>query len=207
MLIRFLSCPQSNSSTTSLKEGIDTAKAMLGEILAHLPAARASSTASFSLDSFGTVSACAPPLAQPFVSDPTPAKVTPLTVAESLPLPVQAPPLQSTRSITLKHTGITVTFTEADVVDPPALRFAVDIPHLNQMWDDDPIHWRGDSPLIIKGVPIPLVYWKQVYYSKGRPWRQGNWKGIKGQWFNWKVSNRAMHHPDPFRKLTIFALL
>jgi len=112
------------------------------------------------------------------------------TQADPLSFHVQAPLLQPTRSITLKHAGqaVTVTFTEADVVDPPAVGFADDIPQLNQMWDDDPIHWRGDSPLIIKGVPIPLVYWKQVYHSKGRPWRHGNWKGIKGPWFNWKVS-------------------
>jgi len=162
---------------------------MLGEILTHLPAAHAS-TASFSSDSFGTVGTSAS--AQLFVSDLTPAKTAPPTHAESLPLHAQAPPLRPMRSITFKHAGetITVTFTEADVIDPPAVRFADNIPQLNEMWDDDPIHWRGSSPLKIKGVPIPLIFWKQVYQSKGRPWRQGNWKGIKGLWFNWKVSTK-----------------
>jgi hypothetical protein len=95
-----------------------------------------------------------------------------------------------TRSIALKHAGqtIAVTFAEADVMDPPALRFSEDIPRLNQMWDYNPVHWRGDSPLKVKGIPIPLLYWKDIYYSKGRPWKQGSWRGIKGLWFNWKVS-------------------
>src|SRR6267378_2702447 len=88
MLIHFVhsfctSLPhQTNSSMASLKEGINTSKAMLREILTHLPASCASSPASFSSDSFGTVGTSAP--AQPFMSDLTPAKTTPPTHVESL---------------------------------------------------------------------------------------------------------------------------
>jgi hypothetical protein len=90
--------------------------------------------------------------------------------------------------ITLKHSEATVTFTEADVPDAPALRFSEDIPRLNRVWDDDPKHWDGRSPLKIKGMSIPLIYWKTVYSSKGSKWKEGNWSGIKNALFNCSVS-------------------
>lgn len=84
--------------------------------------------------------------------------------------------------------GFKLMFTEDDVRSPPAVSFADDIPALNRMWDDTTEHWGGDSCLYIKGVPIALVYWKDVYSSKsGSLWKPGQWKGTKNKWFEWKV--------------------
>ena len=44
--------------------------------------------------------------------------------------------------------------------------------------------------LTIHGCPIALIYWKDVYTAKsGISWKPGQWKGIKGKWFDWKVSD------------------
>ena len=115
------------------------------------------------------------------------------STATSLPAPAPAPqaPLP-TQSITLAG-GVRIVFTESDVPRPPSLSFARDIkkdfPALNGMWDDRTEHWAGVSFLSIQGHPIPLVYWKAVYSSKqGNGWKSGEWKLIKSNYFDWKVS-------------------
>jgi len=56
------------------------------------------------------------------------------------------------------------------------------------MWDDTSIHWGGDSALHIKGVPVAIVYWNEVYGStKSGPWKSKQWKGAKGAYNEWKV--------------------
>ncbi|CAA7267738.1 unnamed protein product [Cyclocybe aegerita] len=99
-----------------------------------------------------------------------------------------APP--ATRTITL-YSGAALTFTEADVPPPPAISFAKNLPGLNRMWDDISEHWNHQSVLVIKGIPVPICYWKEVYTSKGspkgHPWKQNQWKGLKARWFEWKV--------------------
>ncbi|KDR69546.1 hypothetical protein GALMADRAFT_271949 [Galerina marginata CBS 339.88] len=101
-----------------------------------------------------------------------------------------APPTRSpvVRSITLSD-GTSVEFTAADVRPPPAVSFANDLPRLNRMWDDTSKYWDGHSHLIIKGFPIPIVYWPEVYSrSKGSgSWKKGQWKRAKSSWFEWKV--------------------
>jgi hypothetical protein len=97
-------------------------------------------------------------------------------------------------------------FTEDDVPAPPALSFADDLPALNRMWDDTSTFWDHHSSLVIKGYPIALVYWKEVYTSKiGKSWKPHQWKGTKGKWFEWKVSSS---HPRSFHdfKLTLVFL-
>ncbi|KAF8814126.1 hypothetical protein BYT27DRAFT_7082881 [Phlegmacium glaucopus] len=56
------------------------------------------------------------------------------------------------------------------------------------MWDDTSEYWDGHSVLVIKGVPIPIVYWKEVYArsKSGGSWKQGHWKRAKGSWCEWK---------------------
>lgn len=111
----------------------------------------------------------------------------------SLPTPVLS--LQTplpTRSITLAG-GLHIVFTENDVPRPPSVSFARDIkkdfPALNGMWDDCTDHWAGFSFLRIHGHPIPIIYWKAVYSSKqGNNWKPGEWKLIKSNYFDWKVS-------------------
>jgi hypothetical protein len=89
--------------------------------------------------------------------------------------------------------GVRLVFTENDVPRPPSVSFARDVkkdfPTLNGMWDDHTEHWAGVSYLNIQGHPIPLVYWKAVYSSKqGNGWKPGEWKLIKSNYFDWKVS-------------------
>jgi hypothetical protein len=89
--------------------------------------------------------------------------------------------------------GICIVFTELDVPRPPSVSFARDVkkdfPTLNGMWDDRTEHWAGVSFLNIQGHPIPLVYWKAVYSAKqGNGWKPGEWKLIKSNYFDWKVS-------------------
>lgn len=127
-----------------------------------------------------------------------------LSVPHALPMPI-SPPLTTllptsvslpqtplpTRSITLAG-GIHIAFTENDVPRPPSVSFARDIkkdlPVLNGMWDDTE-HWAGFSFLNIHGHPIPIIYWKAVYSAKqGSGWKSGEWKLIKSNYFDWKVS-------------------
>ena len=127
-----------------------------------------------------------------------------LSIPHALPMPI-SPPLTTllptsvslpqtplpTRSITLAG-GIHIAFTENDVPRPPSVSFARDIkkdlPVLNGMWDDTE-HWAGFSFLNIHGHPIPIIYWKAVYSAKqGSGWKSGEWKLIKSNYFDWKVS-------------------
>ena len=78
--------------------------------------------------------------------------------------------------------GLVLEFVEADIPIPPAVSFAENLALLNQMWDDTPPHWQGNSVLIIRGVPIPIVYWKKIYSRL-----HGEWKGLKSNWSLWKV--------------------
>jgi len=64
-------------------------------------------------------------------------------------------------SLTLGNSEV-ILFTEADVPDPVAVLFATNIPCLNKMWDDKPIHWDGISILSIRGHPVTLVYWPEI---------------------------------------------
>lgn len=85
-----------------------------------------------------------------------------------------------------------LTFTEDDVPAPPAISFADDLPALNRMWDDTSVFWDNHSCLVIKGFPIALTHWKDIYTSKpGRSWKPNQWKGMKGKWFEWKVSSHV----------------
>lgn len=111
----------------------------------------------------------------------------------ALPAPLILPQaLLPTRSITLAG-GVRIVFTEKDVPRPPSVSFARDVkrdfPTLNGMWDDHTVHWAGVSFLNIQGHPIPLVYWKAVYSTKqGNSWKPREWKLIKSNYFDWKVS-------------------
>jgi hypothetical protein len=100
--------------------------------------------------------------------------------------------LLPTRSITLAG-GAHIIFMENDVPRPPSVSFArdlkKDIVTLNGMWDDYTEHWAGISFLNIQGHPIPIAYWKAVYSAKqGNGWKPGEWKLLKSNYFDWKVS-------------------
>jgi len=78
--------------------------------------------------------------------------------------------------------GVILEFMEEDIPIPPAISFAENLALLNQMWDDTPPHWQGNSVLTIRGIPIPIVYWKKIYSRL-----HGEWKGLKSNWSLWKV--------------------
>jgi len=78
--------------------------------------------------------------------------------------------------------GVVLEFTEEDIPNPPAVSFAENLPLLNQMWDDTPPHWQRNSVLVIRGIPIPIVYWKKIYSRL-----HGEWKGLKSNWSLWKA--------------------
>jgi hypothetical protein len=114
-------------------------------------------------------------------------------VASFTPASFSQTPLP-TRSITLAG-GTQVVFAENDVPCPPSISFARDVKKdivmLNGMWDDHTEHWAGFSFLKIQGHPtgIPIVFWKAVYSAKqGNSWKPGEWKIIKSNYFDWKVS-------------------
>jgi hypothetical protein len=124
---------------------------------------------------------------------PMPISISTASSTASLPTSTSLPPTPlPTRSITLAG-GVRIVFTENDVPRPPSVSFArnikKDFPALNGMWDDHTEQWAGFSFLNIKGHPIPIVYWKAVYSAKqGNGWKPGEWKLIKSNYFDWKVS-------------------
>ncbi|KAH7904262.1 hypothetical protein BJ138DRAFT_1073587 [Hygrophoropsis aurantiaca] len=93
--------------------------------------------------------------------------------------------------------GVTLTFTSSDVPDPVAISFADNIPRLNAMWDDTAPHWGHESVLHVKGVPVPIAYWPDLY----KYWKGDQWKGTKKKWYEWKVVVhrwREAGSPDAF---------
>ena len=109
-----------------------------------------------------------------------------------------------TRSITLRDDRV-LTFTEDDVPAPPAVSFADDLPMLNRMWDDTSVFWDNHSYLVIKGFPIALIHWKDIYTSKSRrSWKPNQWKGMKERWFDWKVSTSVIMLYDQQPTLVFF---
>ncbi|KIO00203.1 hypothetical protein M404DRAFT_153322 [Pisolithus tinctorius Marx 270] len=104
-------------------------------------------------------------------------------------------PSSVVRTLTLGD-GTVLAFTLADIGDPTAVGFSKDIPRLNSMWDDTSPHWTGQSTLTIKGRPIAIKYWPEVYrYAHNR-----QWKGIKHNWTCWKASIQCYRQgtPDEF---------
>lgn len=110
-----------------------------------------------------------------------------------MPPVISEPPPADLLSRMLKlGDGTTITFTENDVPKPPAMSFAHDLVRLNASWDDTSVHWGSQSNpcLTIHGHRIALVYWPDVYKSKGQDgWKSGQWPLVKRHWGKWKVCN------------------
>jgi hypothetical protein len=97
-----------------------------------------------------------------------------------------------TRTITLAG-RFELSFLESDVPHAPSISFADDLDGLNSMWDDTSSYWKGHSVLIINNFPIAISYWKQIYTSKnGKNWKSGQWKILKGRYFEWRVSLKIL---------------
>src|SRR5438552_10082142 len=67
-------------------------------------------------------------------------------------------------------------FTALNISDPPHLRYS---DHMDKLIRD----WEDSDHLIIKGVPIPLKYWSQVF----RWTRPKAWEVLKDTWSKWRV--------------------
>ena len=119
------------------------------------------------------------------------------TSLSSVPPPpfVSSPSLtehRPTRTITLAG-QFKLSFMETDVPHAPSISFADDLDALNSMWDDTSSYWQGHSALVVNSFPIAITYWKQVYTSKnGKNWKPGQWKILKGRYFEWRVSFRSL---------------
>jgi hypothetical protein len=106
-----------------------------------------------------------------------------------------SPSRPKTMSLYLTHSNKTITFTALDISDPPHLTYSDDLDAL-------PAEWEKSSYLVIKGVPIALKYWSQVF----RWARPEAWSVIKNSWTNWKV--RHLHLMSRcFRKAPFFLFL
>jgi len=90
--------------------------------------------------------------------------------------------------------GKTVHFKLSEIPQTPAAFLAKDIPRIAKIWDDAHPSWDGSSSLIsIKGHPIALKYWPEIY-QHGFP---GQWETIKKVWTNWKDIALRWHRDTP----------
>ncbi|KAF8426833.1 hypothetical protein L210DRAFT_3185402 [Boletus edulis BED1] len=79
-----------------------------------------------------------------------------------------------------------LTFAEDEVGQLPMFRFAggmQGIKDINIRWDDDPQHWRGNSYIHLHGLPIPMVYWRDIYAGRFPKM----WSSMKSQWSKYKI--------------------
>lgn len=116
------------------------------------------------------------------------------TIAFSEPISVNADTVSHPCRTIIMANNFVLAFTEDDVPPPPAVSFSDDLDLFNEMWDDTSTFWKGRSYLVIKGYPIPLAYWKEVYTSKskvGGSWKVDYWKGLKGQFFDFRVCQQV----------------
>ena len=185
--LTFISKPSQAGGDLVLQENLKLTNARVEELnhrLSHMSAGAASDCIAVPL----TATPPSPPLPSEQVPAPNeqPVQRHPATSVPQISTFSSSAP---TRTIILGD-GTELTFTEADVGSPPLTSFADDVAGLNSMWDDTTPNWGGMSVLEIKGHPIPIVYWKDVYMNSNRgfPWKPRQWHGMKSKWFNWKVS-------------------
>ncbi|KAF8209788.1 hypothetical protein K438DRAFT_1665923 [Mycena galopus ATCC 62051] len=143
----------------------------------------------------------APPISCPILSNSTAPPAGPAPDAVDSPMVSVSPDADGheTPSIrTLRLAGSKfVTFGESDIPDPPAVSYAKNFEDLLGVWNDKFPQWTGTSPLMIKNIPIPLVYYPLVY----KYWKGTQWHGVKKVWFQWKILVQAMSRTtlDDFR--------
>jgi hypothetical protein len=193
--LTFLSNLPQAGGDLALQENLKLTNARVEELnhrLSHMSAGTDHGISDFIAIPMTATPPSTPPLLSEQITAPNeqPVQLHPAThpvsqISTSAPTSSSAP----TRTIILGD-GTELTFTEADVGSPPLTGFADDVAGLNRMWDDTTPNWGGTSVLEIKGHPIPIVYWKDVYINsnRGSPWKPRQWHGMKSKWFNWKVS-------------------
>jgi hypothetical protein len=80
------------------------------------------------------------------------------------------------RRLMMDNASKPLIFDALDISDPPYLKYSDNMDELIEDWDNS-------SHLIVKGMPIPLKYWSQVF----RWAKPEAWKLLKDNWSNWKV--------------------
>jgi hypothetical protein len=81
------------------------------------------------------------------------------------------------RRLVMDNISKPLIFNTFDIPDPPYLKYSENLDELIEEWDNS-------SYLIIKGIPIPIKYWSQVFrWAKPEAWNL-----LKDNWTNWKVS-------------------
>lgn len=79
-----------------------------------------------------------------------------------------------------------LTFKYTDILDPPQLTFANNIPRLDRLWDDEGPNWDPvdcSKVSIISGTTVALRYWPDIYKYKD----DKRWQVAKAPWTEWKV--------------------
>ncbi|CAA7260797.1 unnamed protein product [Cyclocybe aegerita] len=182
----------------SIRKGLDNTNASLMKLLDYIVTTSPTNCKANTTTNTGTLHLHNP--ATNYQQLPDPVSMLYLPAAPSPPTTEGFATPAATRTIVL-CSRLSLMFAEAEVPPPPAISFAKNLPSLNQMWDDHSEHWNHQSVLVIKGIPIPICYWKDVYTSKGspkgHPWKQNQWKGLKHRWFEWKVLIKEWRRGSP----------
>lgn len=74
-------------------------------------------------------------------------------------------------------------YNSLQVPTPPHVTSVNRLVDLDEMWDDTSPQWGHSSAVMIKGTPIALIYWPQIYQYQRSSW----WKRMTQQWTQWKV--------------------
>ena len=106
------------------------------------------------------------------LQSPSAALMTAKATAEIVDEPVK----QKRRKLIIDNATKPLIFTALDISDPPHLSFSNDMDGLVRDWEDS-------SYLIIKGVPVAIKYWPQIF----RWARPAAWEVLKDNWSNWRV--------------------
>ena len=82
------------------------------------------------------------------------------------------------------ESGERLEYGESDNCPPPSLNGLVSSPaRLLEVWDDKFSTGRCKSPLVIRGVPVPVKYWRAYYEN----FKQKRWKVMKQTWLSYQV--------------------
>ncbi|KAF8835019.1 hypothetical protein BDN67DRAFT_913749 [Paxillus ammoniavirescens] len=66
------------------------------------------------------------------------------------------------------------------------------------MWDDSSPDWQGHSVLSIKGHPITIKYWPDVYhYAHNQQWQGTKCYNTKHKWGCWRSIVQCYHQGTP----------
>ena len=92
--------------------------------------------------------------------------------------------------VTLTMQDLTITLSSTDIPDPPPLHSHGNVESIKAIWDDNPTTWNHLSPLRIRGISIPLIYWRALYCYR----RSRQWSGLKQRWSEYKVRHCVSFH-------------